>query len=36
VNQHIPHVINNEYGVKLGPVAAAGHGRQYGFSDWLG
>ncbi len=36
VNQYIPHEINTAYGVDLGPVAAAGHGRQFGFTDWLG
>jgi hypothetical protein len=36
VNQYIPHMINNAYDVRLGPVAAAGYGRQFGFSDWLG
>ncbi|SFK92227.1 alginate lyase family protein [Geodermatophilus ruber] len=36
VNQYIPHEINAAYGVALGPVGPAGHGRQFGFTDWLG
>ena len=35
VNQYIPHEINAAYGVQLGPVGAVGHGRQFGFTDWL-
>ncbi|MDT0277371.1 alginate lyase family protein [Blastococcus goldschmidtiae] len=35
-NQYIPHEINAAYGTTLGPVATAGHGRQFGFTDWLG
>ncbi len=35
-NQYIPHEINTAYGATLGPVAAPGHGRQFGFTDWLG
>jgi hypothetical protein len=35
VNQYIPWEINNAYGVSLGPVNAAGYGRQFGFTDWL-
>lgn len=35
VTQHIPHMINSAYGVDLGPVSAAGYGRQFGFTDWL-
>jgi len=34
-NQYIPWEINNAYGVNLGPVNAAGFGRQFGFTDWL-
>jgi len=36
VTQHIPHVINDAYGADVGPVAPAGYGRQFGFTDWLG
>jgi len=35
VNQYIPWSINKAYGVDLGPVAAAGFGRQFGYTDWL-
>jgi hypothetical protein len=35
-NQYIPHEINAAYGTTLGPVATPGHGRQFGFTDWLG
>lgn len=35
VNQYIPHEINAAYRTNLGPVGAAGYGRQFGFSDWL-
>ena len=36
VNQYIPHEINTAYGANLGPVSSvAGHGRQFGFTDWL-
>lgn len=34
-NQYVPWVINRVYGVDLGPVAPAGSGRQFGFTDWL-
>lgn len=34
-NQYIPWVINQTYGVALGPVQPAGLGRQFGFTDWL-
>ncbi len=34
-NQYIPWAINNAYGVTLGPLQAAGHGRQFGYTDWL-
>jgi hypothetical protein len=35
VNQYIPFEINAAYDVRLGPVDAAGYGRQFGFTDWL-
>jgi hypothetical protein len=35
VNQYIPWEINNAYGITLGPVNAAGLGRQFGFTDWI-
>jgi hypothetical protein len=35
-NQYIPHEINAAYGTTLGPVNTPGHGRQFGFTDWLG
>jgi chitodextrinase len=34
-NQYIPWAINNAYGTALGPLNPAGHGRQFGFTDWL-
>jgi hypothetical protein len=36
VNQYIPHEINTAYSADLGPTGTAGHGRQFGFTDWLG
>ena len=35
VNQYIPWEIDSAYDVSLGPVNAAGFGRQFGFTDWL-
>lgn len=35
VNQYIPWEIDNAYNVTLGPLNAAGLGRQFGFTDWL-
>lgn len=34
-NQYIPWAINSAYGADLGPLQPAGHGRQYGYTDWL-
>lgn len=34
-NAYIPWSINRAYGADLGPVKPAGHGRQFGFTDWL-
>jgi hypothetical protein len=35
VNQYIPWNVKKVYGVDLWKTTPAGHGRQYGYTDWL-
>jgi hypothetical protein len=34
-SNHVAWAINRAYGVELGPIGPAAHGRQFGFTDWL-
>ncbi len=34
-SMHVGWAINQVFDVQLGPLESAGHGRQYGFTDWL-
>lgn len=35
INQYTPWEINAAYGADLGPLNPAGHGRAFGYTDWL-